>query len=137
MEPKVLLKLTIWVERFSVRSPLGKHNGADNRGGAGVKEHVGLLVAGVGGEQVLDELVLDKPWLGPDVEPDEDVCQGLEEEEWHQGEHRDEGEQVSGWFPLGQLIMGRCVPDQEDGDSSEADVSHKVLVIARLSPNLK
>ena len=33
--------------------------------------------------------------LGLDVEPDEDVGDGLEEEEGHDGEHGQEGEQVS------------------------------------------
>ena len=72
---------TIWVERLSVRSSLREHNGADDGGGTGVEEHVGLLVAGVGGEQVLDKLVLYKPGLSSDIEPDEDVGQCLEEEE--------------------------------------------------------
>ena len=44
---------------------------------------------------------------------------------------------MSGGFPLGQLVMGRCVSNQEDGDGSQADVSYQVLVVARLSPNLK
>ena len=133
----LILKITVWVEWFSVRSSFREHDGADDGGGAGVEEHVGLLVAGVGWEEVLDKLVLDKPGLGPDVEPDEDVGQGLEEEERDEREHGDEGEEVAGGLPLGQLVVGRRVPYEEDGDGGEADVRHQVLVVARLRPDLE
>ena len=115
---------TVGVKRLPIWSSLGEHNRSDDRGGAGVQEHVGLLVAGVGWEEVLDKLVLHKPGLGAHIEPDEDIGQGLEEEEADQGQHGDEGEEVPGGFPLGQLVMRSSVANEEDGDGSQANVSN-------------
>ena len=85
----------------------------------------------------MDKLVLHEPGLGPDVEPDEDVGQGLEEEEGDEGEHGYEGEQVTCWLPLGQMIVGCGVADQKNGDGSQANVCYQVLVIAGLRPDLE
>ena len=41
------------------------------------------------------------------------------------------------WFPLRQMIVGRRVADQEDGDGGEADVRHQVLVVAGLRADLE
>ena len=91
---------TVWVEWLPVGGALREDDGADDGGGAGVEEHVGLLVARVGREQVLEkiflvkkylenvkmmscshlhELILDPPGLGPHVEPDEDVGECLQD----------------------------------------------------------
>ena len=93
---------TVWVERLPVGCALREDDGADDGGGAGVEEHVGLLVTRVGREQVLEkiflvkkylenvkmmscshlhELILDPPGLGPHVEPDEDVGECLQEQD--------------------------------------------------------
>ena len=61
----------------------------------------------------------------------------LEEEERYEGEHGDEGEEVSGGLPLGECVVRRRVADQEDGDGRQPDVRHQVLVVARLRPDLE
>ena len=81
-------------------------------------------------------MVLDEPWLGPHVEPNKDVGQGLEEEERDEREHWDKGEEVAGGLSFGQDVVGRRVADQEDGDGGQSDVRHQVLVVARLSSDL-
>ena len=60
----------------------------------------------------------------------------LEEEERDEGEHGDEGEEVSGGLALGEGVVRRRVADQEDGDGGQSDVRHQVLVVARLSSDL-
>ena len=37
---------------------------------------------------------------------------------------------------LGEIVVGRGVANQEDGDGGQPDVGHQVLVVARLSPDL-
>ena len=61
----------------------------------------------------------------------------LEEEERYEGEHGDEGEEVSGGLALGEGVVRRRVADQEDGDGRQPDVRHQVLVVARLRPDLE
>ena len=61
----------------------------------------------------------------------------LEEEEWDEGEHGDEWEEVSGGLALGECVVRRRVADQQDGDGRQPDVRHQVLVVARLSPDLE
>jgi len=127
----------IGVQRFPIWCSFREHNCSDDGGSNAVEEDVCLLVAGVGRVQVLDELVLHEPGLSPDVEPDEDVGQGLEEEEGDEGEHGNEGEQMTCGFPLCQMIVRRRVADQEDGDGGQADVCHQVLVVAGLRPDIE
>ena len=76
------------------------------------------------------------PRLSTHVKPNEDVGEGLEEKEGDEGEHRDEREQLSGGFPLGQPLVWGRVADEKDGDGSEADVDHQVLIVTWLSSNL-
>ena len=78
----------------------------------------------------------DLPRLSSHVKPNEDVGESLEEKEGNKREHRDEREQVSGGFPLGQLVVGRRVADEKDGDGGEANVGHHVLIVTWLSSNL-
>ena len=44
---------------------------------------------------------------------------------------------MPGGLPLGELVVWRGVPDEEDGDGSQANVCYQVLVIARLRPDLE
>ena len=44
---------------------------------------------------------------------------------------------MPGGLPLGELVVWRGVPDEEDGDGSQANVSHHVLIVTRLSSNLE
>ena len=132
-----MIFLTVRVERLPVRSSFREDDCSNDRGCAGVEEYVGLLVAGVRWEEVLDKLVLHEPGLSSNVEPNEDVCEGLEEKEGYQGEHRDEREEVPGGFPLGELVVGRRVADEEDGDGGQANVRHQVLIVTGLSSNLE
>ena len=44
---------------------------------------------------------------------------------------------MPGGLPLGELVVWRGVPDEEDGDGGQANVSHHVLIVTRLSSNLK
>ena len=76
------------------------------------------------------------PWLSPNIKPNKDIGESLEEKEGNKREHRDEREQVSGGFPLGQLLVGRRVADEEDGNSGETNVGHHVLIVTWLSSNL-
>ena len=76
------------------------------------------------------------PWLSPNIKPNKDIGESLEEKEGNKREHRDEREQVSGGFPLGQLLVGRRVADEEDGDGCEANIGHHVLIVTWLSSNL-
>ena len=96
-----------------------------------------MFITCVGWEQVLDKLILNKPGLSPHIEPDEDVGQGLEEEEGDQGEHGDEGEEVSGGLPLGEGVVWSSVADQEDGDSSQTNICHQILIVTWLCANLE
>ena len=48
------------------------------------------------GEKYFNELSMLLPVLWANIEPDEDVSDGLEEEEGHHREHREEGEEVPG-----------------------------------------
>ena len=43
---------------------------------------------------------------------------------------------MPGGLPLGELVVWRGVPDEEDGDGGQSDVRHQVLVVARLSSDL-
>ena len=52
---------TVGIQRFPVRSSLGKDDGSDDGGRTGVEENVGLLVARVRGKQIFDKLILNKP----------------------------------------------------------------------------
>ena len=74
--------------------------------------------------------------MGTNVEPNEDISKSLEEKEGDEGEHRDEGEQVPGGLPLGQLLVRRGVTDEEDGDGGQTNVRHHVLIVTWLRPNL-
>ena len=71
--------LTIRVERLPVGSSFREDYRSNDRGCAGVEEYIGLLVTGVGGEEVLDKLILHEPRLSTNIEPNEDVREGLEE----------------------------------------------------------
>ena len=70
------------------------------------------------------------------VKPDENIGESLEEKEGNKREHRDEREQLSGGFSLGQPLVGGRVADEENGDGGEAYVGHHVLIVAGLSSNL-
>ena len=48
------------------------------------------------GKKYFNEFSMLLPVLWANVEPDEDVSDGLEEEEGHHREHREEGEEVPG-----------------------------------------
>ena len=75
--------------------------------------------------------------MSTNVEPNEDVGESLEEKKRNKGEHWDKRKQMPGGLPLGELVVWRGVPDEEDGDGSQANVSHHVLIVTRLSSNLK
>ena len=76
------------------------------------------------------------PWLSPNIKPNKDIGESLEEKEGNKREHRDEREQLSGGLPLGQLLVGRRVADEEDVDGSQTYVRHQVLIVTWLSSNL-
>ena len=44
---------------------------------------------------------------------------------------------MPGGFPLGELVVGRRVADEEDGDGGQANVRHQVLIVTGLSSNLE
>ena len=81
-------------------------------------------------------MLVGLPRLSTHVKPNEDVGEGLEEKEGNKREHRDEREQLSGGLPLGQLLVGRRVADEEDGDGGQTDVRHQVLIVTWLSSDL-